>query len=269
MYMSSWGTRKQLSYLSLVLGVVAIIIGVPLFFVLNVEPTCFDGKKNGEETGVDCGGVCVLQCVEDIAPPVIHWARAFEVEDGVYDLAALIENTNESVGSTEILYQFKMYDDENLLIQDRLGKSFVLPGSKWVIFESNVLTGERDPNRVFIDFIEESKWIDLSISEEEIPDVAVTGQRMEEKNGRPRLSASIANRSPFALYDIEIVAVVSDADENVLGVSRTYVESLEKYDEQTLVFTWRKLFDAPVAKIDIIPRVNYIQDIYDEIFLKK
>lgn len=266
--MSSWGVRKQLTYLSIVLGIIAVIIGVPLFFALNIEPTCFDGKHNGEEVGRDCGGGCVLQCQGDVTLPVIHWARAFEVEDGVYDLAALIENTNTAIGSAEILYQFKMYDDENLLIQDRLGKSFALPGNKWVIFESKVLTGERDPNRVFIDFIEESKWIEVSIPEEEIPAIAVTKQRMEEKNGKPRLSASVANRSPFALYDIEVVAVVSDADENVLGTSRTYVDTLEKYSEQTVVFTWRNTFDAPVAKINVIPRVNYIQDFYDEVFLQ-
>ncbi len=266
--MSSWGARKQLAYLSIVLGALAVIIGVPLFFALDVEPTCFDRKQNGEETGVDCGGVCTAQCQEDVTLPVIHWARAFEVADGVYDLAAMIENTNESIGSTEILYQFKMYDDENLLIQDRLGKSFALPGNKWVIFESKVLTGERDPHRVFIDFIEESRWIKVSILPEEIPQVSVTEQYMGERNGKPRLSASIANTSPFAIYNIEVVAVVSDADENVLGVSRTYVETLEKYDEQELVFTWREVFDAPVAKIDIIPRVNYIQDFYDEAFLQ-
>lgn len=266
--MSSWGVRKQLSYLSIVLGVLVIIVSVPLFFVLNVEPTCFDGKENGEETGIDCGGTCVLQCQGDVTFPVIHWARAFKVEDGVYDLAALIENTNATIGSPEMLYQFKMYDEENLLIQDRLGKSFVLPGNKWVIFESKVLTGERKPNRVFIDFIEESEWMSVVIPEEDIPNISVADQRMEERNGRPRLSASIANKTPSALYDIEVVAVVSDADENVLGVSRTYVETLEKYGKQTLVFTWREPFDAPVAKIDIIPRVNYIQDIYDEIFLQ-
>jgi hypothetical protein len=266
--MSSWGARKQLSYLSIVLGALAVIIGVPLFFALDVEPTCFDGKQNAEETGVDCGGTCVLQCQGDVTLPVIHWARAFEVSDGVYDLAAMIENTNATIGSTEILYQFKMYDDENLLIQDRLGKSFALPGNKWVIFESKVLTGERDPKRVFIDFVEESEWIKVSLPEEEIPDISVTGQRMEERNGKPRLSVSIANRTPSALHDIEVVAVVSDGDGNVLGVSRTYVETLEKYGEQGLVFTWRDMFDAPVAKIDIIPRVNYIQELYDETFLQ-
>jgi hypothetical protein len=258
--MSSWAKKRQIGYLSGILAVFALLVSVPLYSYITKPPTCFDGKQNGEEGGVDCGGICMVQCLTDVSDPIIHWARAFKVEDGLYDVAALIENIND-VGTSEMLYQFKMYDENNLLIQDRMGKSFALPHDKWVIFEGRINTGEREPNRVFIEFVEAGTWVQMDIAEEDMPTLSVTGQRLEEKNGMPRLSATISNKSPFPIDAIEVVALISDAEENTLGVSRTYIETLPKYGDETVVFTWREPFADVPAKIDIFPRVNYVADI--------
>ncbi len=255
--MSSWAKQRQLGYLGGVFLVIMVIISIPLYSYLTKEPTCFDGRQNGIERGVDCGGLCVVQCTNDIAQPVTHWARAFQVEGGMYDVAALVENVN-MFGTGELLYRFRVYDADNFVIQERMGKSFALPHDKWVIFEGGVNVGERTPNRVFIDFPDTGTWVTVSLPEGERPSLAVVGQRLEEKNGVPRLSATVANRSPFPINDIEIVALVSDAEENTLGVSRTYIDTLPKYGEETVVFTWREQFADIPAEINIFPRVNYV-----------
>jgi hypothetical protein len=258
--MSSWAKKRQLVYLVGVLCVIAMTVFVPMYRHLNKPPTCFDGLQNGDETGVDCGGTCVARCLSEITPPIVYWSRAFKVEDGLYDVAALIENTNV-VGSSEILYQFRMYDEDNLLIQDRMGKTFVLPNDKWMIFEGGIKTGEREPSRVFIEFLDSSTWTAIPLSDDDIPTVAVTGQRLEEKNGLPRVFANISNRSPFQIDDIEVAILISDADGNALGASRTYLEVLPKYGDENVVFTWREPFAGVPASIDIFPRVNYMGDI--------
>ena len=62
--------------LGIVGGVVAIIAGYFVYTVLfKVDPTCFDGKKNQDERGIDCGGVCALVCLADAKTVVPIWSR--------------------------------------------------------------------------------------------------------------------------------------------------------------------------------------------------
>jgi hypothetical protein len=255
--MSSWAQKRQLTYLGGVVVVIMLAVFFPLYTFLSKEPTCFDGKQNGVETGIDCGGVCSVRCPSEIADPIVHWVRSFKVGDGVYDIAALVENIN-SFGASEVLYQFRAYDEKNLLIQEHMGKTFALPNDRWIIFSAGIDTGKRIPNRVFIDFLEKGTWVSVDLSESDVPMLRVAGQYFEERDGKPRLSATIANESPFAIDAIEVVALISDKDENVLGVSRTYIETLPKYGEKTVVFTWREPFVDVPAEIDIFPRVNYV-----------
>ena len=58
----SWASNRRLAYISVVLfGVLAVVLFVGLV-VFYEAPTCFDGKRNGTEEGVDCGGSCDLIC---------------------------------------------------------------------------------------------------------------------------------------------------------------------------------------------------------------
>ena len=57
-------------------------------------PTCFDGVKNQNEKGLDCGGVCTRICSGDISTPIVMWQRVFQVTPGVYSAVAYIQNPN-------------------------------------------------------------------------------------------------------------------------------------------------------------------------------
>ena len=62
----TWSGRRQLKIVGLLFLVSAIIAFSIIWPKINKPPTCFDGKKNGVETGIDCGGGCKLQCREQI-----------------------------------------------------------------------------------------------------------------------------------------------------------------------------------------------------------
>jgi len=40
----------------------SLIFFIAFFSCLKEQPTCFDDKKNGDETDIDCGGDCPLKC---------------------------------------------------------------------------------------------------------------------------------------------------------------------------------------------------------------
>ena len=52
----AWTTRKQLSYLGVVV-VFALIVLIGTYAAFQ-SPTCSDGAQNQDETSVDCGGIC-------------------------------------------------------------------------------------------------------------------------------------------------------------------------------------------------------------------
>jgi len=190
---------------------------------VNRDPTCSDKIRNQGEEGVDCGGPCPELCRMGNEGLVVDWARVFRVDDGVYDMGALVENTNAVEGAKEAIYHFKMYDEKNILIAERFGKTFVLPDNKWVVFEGNVDTGKREPRHAFIDFPEDIPWIRTDLQTVDVPDILVRDELYVEER------------------------------------SRTVITRLEKYETRDLVFTWREPFSVPPVKVDVIARANYME----------
>ena len=149
-----WSARKRVFYFLIVFFIVALV--VVLFFVINRKaPSCFDNKQNQNETGVDCGGVCEAVCPNEVVNLTTIWVRPFRVSLGNYAAAALVQNSN-LFGVKQLRYRFKLYDSDNLLVNEREGVTYVNPDEQFVIFEPNISTGERDATRAFIEFFEMS-----------------------------------------------------------------------------------------------------------------
>ena len=75
-----------------------------------------------------------------------------------YDAVALVENRNLFLSAKSARYQFKFYDDRNILIASREGEIFVNPGQKFAIFKNNIDVGSRKPTKVFFEFQKNIKW---------------------------------------------------------------------------------------------------------------
>ena len=108
--MSTWGTKRRNTIIFIILAFFLIIAGIISFALFYEEPTCFDGKRNGNEIGIDCGGSCELLCELQIIEPLVHWTRYFEVVPGVYNVLAYLENPNVTDGADRVDYIFKLFD---------------------------------------------------------------------------------------------------------------------------------------------------------------
>ena len=256
MRVMSWATKKKIFYAGIVSFAFLFVVFIFAYPIVNKAPSCTDGVQNQDEEGIDCGGVCDALCPDLAKPLIVHWSRVFRVQDGLYDAVAYVENQNAEAGARELLYVFKLYDDENILISEKYGKTFVSPAEQFAVFEGGIRTGERVPKKAFFEPIGGVKWERAGKKEGEEAAAILVGERSLDLSSRPRLDAELVNTTPLPVRDVSVTAVLYDKDDNAVAVSATYVPLLPPYEKKKVVFTWNEPFPEAPVRIDIIPRNN-------------
>lgn len=215
--------------------VLAVVGGLIYFF--REEPTCFDNKRNQNEEGVDCGGVC-FPCADHIKDATILWSRFFRVREDTYDVAALLENNNSFFRTDKLVYAIKLYDRENVLIAIRENNTFTNPGEKFVIFEPNLVLQNRVPVRSSVE-IRSAQWTKA----ESVPlKIDVLEKRLLLEDFPSRIEVKIKNQSTDKIYsNIEATILLLSASGDVLGGSRTIVDKLEMQNTSDLIFVWPQI----------------------------
>lgn len=237
----------------LIFGALGFWIGYPHF---NKAPTCNDGKKNGTELGVDCGGSCALACVATVDELKVIWSRAFEVVPGRYNAVAYVENQNTNAGVVRIKYRFRFADKDNIYVGQREGETTVPPSGKFAIFEPAVDLGSSVPVYTNFEFTSVPVWV--QVPEEKIRQLKLTtsGVEVSDEGTIPKLYATLENNSFFTIPNVEVVALLYDGTGNVIAASQTYLERLGPEAREELAFTWRAPFSKPVVIKEIIPIFN-------------
>lgn len=229
-----WAFWRRMQYLA-GLFIFFLLVGTGLYFVYwNEEPTCFDGSRNGEERGVDCGGSCDRVCTADVLPLSVQWAESFKIVDGQYNAVAYIENRNRTVGTPRLSYVFKLYDEDGLIVE-RKGQTPVPIDGLYPLFEGKILTGNRIPTRTEIEFADDAIWLQGTAGAEQF---SLISRVLTGADSMPRLIAELRNEDLFEAQDIEIVATIFDKRKNPLTASKTVVEYFPGRTTQSVVFTW-------------------------------
>lgn len=248
--MSSWATKKRNRILAVIFLVIFVPTAIIGFLVFYEKPNCFDNKKNGKETGVDCGGTCDLLCSNATIDPIVHWKRYFKVSEGVYNVVAYVENQNIDAGASNIPYTFTLYDRDNVPLSERTGYADLRPREVIPIIENNMDTGRLEPVRVAFKFNNQVVWT----KENPIQKVLVVRDEiLEDNDGFPRISATIQNTSIKPVLDIKIAALLYDNEDNAIGSSNTVIKRMEGESSQRIIFTWPIHFDDSLSRFEIIP----------------
>src|SRR5258708_7203484 len=143
---------KQLIYLLFfALCWTALIAGI-YFLFLKPAPSCYDGKQNQGEEGVDCGGPCATVCIPSSIKSISVVDRVvwLKTADNRYVIFAAVKNENATFAARSFGYTFKAYDAGGNLIQTASGDSYIYAGDVRYLFLPNVsIVG--DPARVTLD----------------------------------------------------------------------------------------------------------------------
>ena len=246
-----WAFKKRAIYLFGLLVILVIIFGLPIYRSLNKTPTCSDGRQNGNELGIDCGGVCSKICKFSAEPPTVLWSRSFEVRDGIYNSIAMIENPNIGSGAANVPYIFRLFDDKNILVYERKGRTDIPPQTRFPIFEGGIIAGERTPSRTFFEFSPDIDWFQKEI---QTTSLKVINKKQTNMDIAPKIEANIENRGDTAVHDIDVFVIVYDLEDNALAVSKTFIEEILPDLSPKVVFTWPLPFDSIVGRVEILPK---------------
>ena len=252
--MFSWAHQRQLMYGSIVVLFLALVIGVPTYLIFfNNAPTCFDGKMNASESGVDCGGTCDRACASEVLPePIVSWSRPFSVAGGLHNLIAYVQNPNVSYTAEPISYIFLVYDKDNVLIGTREGYAKIPPTKTFPIFEPAFNAGTREPVKASFEFTAPTVW---NRFENAKPELDIIDERVLSVDTSPIIKATLVNRTINKYTNVEVVAIVYNQNGNAFAASKTVVDIVRGNTESPLVFTWPTAFIEPVSKVEIIPKL--------------
>lgn len=256
MALITWALKRQIIYIIILILFFSTLAFLIIYPNLQKAPTCTDGKQNGDETGVDCGGSCVKACVAQVDQISILWARSFKVVPGRYNAVAYLVNHNQKEAIQKINYRFRFADARNVYIGKRDGSTFVPPGGNFAVFEPGIDIGNSIPVYVTFEFTEIPQW--LQVSQEKINQlkVLISNIQLSDETTKPKLSASVKNNSLFTIPNVDVVAILYDAAGNAISASRTYFDELMPLQNADVNFTWPEPLPGTVVAKEIIPMFN-------------
>lgn len=251
----SWASKRQFKYFSIFIAFVALVIFILIYPMLFKKPTCSDGKQNGTEIGVDCGGSCSIMCKIDVSDPSIIWSRAFHVTDNNYNLVAYVENRNKNSAVVSAKYEFRIYDTNNKLLGRREGITFIPPNQQFAVFESRFDSGESKIKSVTFEFLSPLVWVKKFPTLQTLP-IRVKNIIFDNNKDTPGLSAIISNESVYDIPEFDVITILYDVNKNAINASKTHKYKLLSNSSMPVTFTWPE--ELPIVSVtqDVMVLIN-------------
>jgi hypothetical protein len=248
--MSSWSRQRRFLYGGTTIVVVVALVGYFGWKLFYTAPTCSDGRQNGSEQGIDCGGACQKLCASAFLPPAANWTRFDEVAPGLYNVAAYIVNPNGDGEALNVPYHMQIYDDKGILITEYNGTVTIPPNRDTLAFRGAVSFGKRLPAKALFEFTGTPDW---HKSADRLSNLSITDKQYSEDQNGASLTASLKNTSVEMLGHMSVYAVLYDASGNAIGFSKTAIDGIAAGAAVTAPFTWPRSRNGQVISFGILP----------------
>jgi hypothetical protein len=248
----SWAARRRLVILfilALIGAAFLLVLGIATFYK---TPSCMDRTQNQGEAGIDCGGPCPYLCTADEVAPTVLYTKAIDSGNGRTDVIASIENVNANAAAKKVPYTVALYGQHQVLLKEVTGTVDLTPTGTVPVFIPGIASGSEKITNAFLS-IDNSQihWFRFSDASLQSPVVrnTVIGGTAEA----PRITATLSNNNLSALETVRVVAVVHNAQKEVIAASSTLVPAIPPQGEASATFTWNTPFPAIPATIEILP----------------
>ncbi|MEK7461933.1 MAG: vWA domain-containing protein, partial [Patescibacteria group bacterium] len=240
--MNQWSIQRKRIVLAIVVSALFVMIGVPGFFIFYRAPACNDLKQNGDETGVDCGGSCQLLCTAQSLPLISKGdPRIFEFGQGVYGVAAVVENPNIAAEILHARYTLKLFEKTSLVpVRTIESETFVPNTNTFIVFEGPIDLEDRQLDRATLEWHTDTfVW---QKNTQTVRNVETRSILLTREDTKPRVGALLVNDSLNEVSNIELTALVSGDDGNLIAAAKTFVEKLASGYSVPITFNWSEPF---------------------------
>lgn len=224
-------TSKQILYGTFYFVIWVGVFSFAYFYYIKPAPSCFDGKLNQNEEGVDCGGVCAKICIPAGLQP-LEVGRVLMFRHSPTNLTALFQvtNPNASRAAQSFKYIMRLYGMDGELTQSIRGSSFLYAREGKQILEPNISLASQSLGSIDVK-IENVLWATVSSFGGQ-PLLSLSGVKTVVGEGGAAVEGRILNEDTTPFSRITVIAVLYGMLGQVAGASQTFVENLSPNDSR-------------------------------------
>lgn len=253
---SNWRQGRKALIIFILILLLLSIVGFFVYPYFNKPATCFDGKQNGDESGVDCGGSCKLVCVTDVIPLDIKFAKAIPTDAGLYDLVVMINNKNKNKDTLDgmINYSFDVYDRAGSIIKNITGSTSLPLGQTFPIIIQNVpisLSSGNQISNVFFNVVNDKPWQNQDSTYARNFFKVVNTNFKQNLNNISQLTVTLKNLSKAYFRNVPVKVLLYDDNKNLIAVNESLIKEINGGDTQDVFFTWRYPLQTQNPKIEV------------------
>lgn len=258
---SDWSAQRRARVFIYFFIAFLVLASIPVYLFFNQKPNCSNGKQDGDETGVDCGGSCQKLCTPEVLPIISRGdARLLKISPNQYEVVVVLQNPNANGFVKNAPYTFSIYSStEQKPIKVVSGFTSINRDSEFAVFEGPfpIDATATPPLRVAFN------WGNLNWQKDNTPIPNLSFSNIVASETEPRLEANITNNMNQDVSNIEVVSVFTNSDGNVVAAGKTFVDHLSPAESSLLVYTWPPSFSlSGVASrrlyAHVLPDPSYI-----------
>lgn len=171
-----------------------------------------------------------------------------DLNNGFADFWVEINNPNDGFGASKLEYSF-ILKNSNGEEARRNGDTFILPGDKKRYVLLLNVSSEYDLQQ--FDIIKEPNWIESS--KFNLPELVIRNTSLGDssKAGNDFTAfGTLTNASPVNLKNIQVIAVIVDDKDNIIGVNQTLIRDVLTSESRDFEMTWpNEVIGASATKI--------------------
>lgn len=217
---------KQFLYLCLFLAFwagIAWLAYVSLFFR---PASCFDGKMNQGELGIDCGGPCKTFCLaQNLTPPsALGEPLVFQPSSGLVSVLIELKNPNTSTALRQVPYQVTVTGDTGGPLEIKGVASLYASEVRRLVLvrPANGLSGMLDAKLTIA--TTSAQWAAAETFRKPILDV-LSAVTTGDADGT-RVEGTVTSDDALSVTDVTVVALFYDTTGTLLGASQTVLARL-------------------------------------------
>jgi hypothetical protein len=249
----NWRTQRQIIIFSIYFLLVALPVVLTVFLLLRKTSSCYDGLHNGDEQGVDCNGSCALRCDGTYRDIRVNFSRGLRVDDGYYDIFALLENYNTDISFPNVPYTISFYSSEGKLLGVASGSVALLPQTKSAIYLPTLPLAQ-EPKTIDLDLLPHKAlaYFDFDLVPRNISVESWQAQR--GANNSLQVVGEIKNPNNQEVRNLDVYAMLYDDTRTVYAVSKTKIFSIKGREKTAVAFTWGDILTP--ANVEFVVVIN-------------